>query len=234
MNILLTNDDGYDSYGIRIVKPILEKYGHVVIAAPLDHMSAKSVSITIDRTLKVIEIEKDVFAIDGTPADCVSLALTAFDTKFDLVISGCNNGFNIGYDIIYSGTIGAALQSLVRRIPSIALSCEFNFDLVKEHLDEVLKFIFDKDLLSTEYLLNVNFPKGDVVKGIKLASIYYCKHGDTYVKEGNRYRAYRHLQDNFDDQPDTDCYLVNHGYIAITPLSKTNYHPSLLEEIKNK
>lgn len=235
MNILLTNDDGYDSYGIKIIKPILEKYGKVVIAAPLGHMSAKSVSITIDRAIRVIKTEDDVFAIDGTPADCVSFALTALDTKFDLVISGCNNGFNIGYDTIYSGTVGAALQALVRRKPAIAISCDFNFDLVEEHLDEVLDYIFKNNLLSTEYLLNVNFPKGEVVKGIKLAPLYCCEHGDIYLKEGdNEYRAHRHFQEDFDDEPDSDCYLVNHGYVSITPLSKTNFHKSVLEEIKNK
>ena len=234
MNILLTNDDGYNSEGILILKEKLQKYGNVIIVAPLNHMSAKSVSITLYQGYEVQKMGEDTFVIDGTPADCVSFGLNALDIQFDLVISGCNSGFNLSYDTLYSGTVGAALEALTRQVPSIAFSCNFNFEIVRNHFDKVLKYILDNDLLSTEYLLNVNFPNGEEVEGIKLSSLYYCKHTPYFTKENGKYYVHRHMQVDFSDEPESDCYLVNHGFVSITPLSKTCFHNSVLEDIKKK
>ena len=126
MNILLTNDDGYNSEGIHILKELLNKYGTVVIVAPKGAMSAKSVSITLEKGIKVEQVDKTTFICEGTPADCVSFGCNALSIKFDLVVSGCNNGFNLSYDTMYSGTVGAALEALTYGIPSIAVSREYN------------------------------------------------------------------------------------------------------------
>ena len=99
MNILLTNDDGYLATGICLLKDKLSKYGKVVIVAPKEAMSAKSVAITIGRAVEVKQVENDVFYMDGTPADCVAFGLSSLNIDFDLVVSGCNDGFNISYDI---------------------------------------------------------------------------------------------------------------------------------------
>ena len=232
MNILLTNDDGYNSIGINILKDKLKKYGRVTIVAPLNHMSAKSVAITLREGYVVKEVEEDVFYVDGTPADCVSFGLNAFDIKFDLVISGCNAGFNLSYDTLYSGTVGASLESLTKGIPSIAFSCNFNFDIVTKYFDDVFKYILDNNLLSTEYMLNVNFPNGEEVLGIKLSSLYYAKHETYFVKENGKYYVHRICQEDYSDEPDSDCYLVHHGYVSITPLSKTCFHQEVLDKIK--
>ena len=234
MNILLTNDDGYKSEGILLLKEKLSKYGTVVIVAPLKHMSAKSVSITIGEGFHVHDMGDNVFACDGTPADCVSFACNALNIKFDLVVSGCNNGFNISYDTMYSGTIGAALEALTYRIPSIAVSCEFNFDIVEKHFDEVFKYILDKNLLSKEYLLNVNFPLGDEIKGIKISTLYYRKDDYFFLKKEDGYHAYRTCQSNFSDDQESDCYLVNNGFISITPLNKSYFSKEIYDSIKNK
>lgn len=234
LNILLTNDDGYNSEGILLLKKKLSKYGRVVIVAPLEHMSAKSVSITLGRGYKVEEVEKDVFVCEGTPADCVSFALVAMDIDFDFVVSGCNAGLNISYDTMFSGTIGACLQALVHRKKAFAVSCEFNYDLVDKYFDDVYAYIMDNNLLGEEYLLNINFPKGDEVKGIQLSSLYYAKHDLFYVKEEDGYHARRICQTNFDNQKDSDCYLINHDIVSITPLSRTYFNKELLELLKNK
>ncbi len=236
MNILLTNDDGYNSEGILLLKDKLKKYGIVVIVAPLKHMSAKSVSITLGTGFHVLDMGDNVFACDGTPADCVSFACNALNIKFDLVVSGCNNGFNISYDTMYSGTIGACLEALTYGVKAIAVSCEFNFDLVDKYFDEVFKYVLDKNLLSKEYLLNVNFPMGEVMKGIKLSSLYYNVNQYDYffTKEEDGHHAYRKLKTDYSDDKGSDCFLVRHGYVSITPLNKSYFNRELLEELKNR
>lgn len=234
MNILLTNDDGFNSIGINILKDKLAKYGRVVIVAPLKHMSAKSVAITLGDGYEVKVVDKDVYSVDGTPADCVSFALTALDTKFDVVISGCNAGFNVSYDTLYSGTIGAALEALTKDVKAVAFSCNFNFDIVEKYFEQVFESILEKDLLSSEYLLNVNFPNGEEVLGIKLSSLYYAKHESYFVVENGRYYVHRICQEDYSDEPESDCYLVHHGYVSITPLSKTCFHQSVLTALKGK
>lgn len=222
MNILLTNDDGYSALGINVVYDILKKYGNVYIVAPKKSMSAMSVSITLRKGFEVSQIKENIYAVDGTPADCVSFGLSYLGIKFDLVVSGCNHGFNISYDTLFSGTVGAALMSLTYEIPSIALSCENNFDILNKHLDEVMKFIFDNRLLSSDYLLNVNFPLGESIKGIKISELYYRKDNNYFVKENDKYYAYRNL-DQGEYPLNSDCYLVYNGYVSITPLNKTLY-----------
>ena len=234
MNILLTNDDGYNSEGILLLKEKLLKHGRVVIVAPSKHMSAKSASLTLGEGFYIHEMENDVIVCDGTPVDCVSFACNALDIKFDLVVSGCNNGFNISYDTMYSGTIGAALEALTYRIPSIAVSCEFNFDIVKKHFDEVFKYILDKNLLSKEYLLNINFPLGDEAKGFKISTLYYRNDDYFFIKKEDGYHAYRNCQTDFSDDQNSDCYLVNNRYISITPLNKSYFSKEIYENLKNK
>lgn len=234
MNILLTNDDGYDSKGLLLLKDKLKKYGTVVVVAPREHMSAKSVSITLGKGIKVESIGDNTFIVDGTPADCVSFALCSLNIDFDLVVSGCNNGFNLSYDTMYSGTVGASLESLVYGVKSIAFSCEFNFDIVDKYFSEVFEYILNNNLLSDEYMLNVNFPIGEEVNGYKLTSLYYKKnqYRHYYAKKEDGYYAYRTLLTDYSDDKESDCYAVRHGYISITPLNKSYFSKELFNKIK--
>ena len=114
MNILLVNDDGYKCEGINILFNKLQKYGNVIMVAPKEFMSAKSCSLTLKSSLEFKEFDKNKYYLSGFPADCVSFAFWYFkDIKFDLVVSGCNDGPNISYDTLYSGTIGACLQASI-------------------------------------------------------------------------------------------------------------------------
>lgn len=235
MNILLTNDDGYDSRGINILKDKLSKYGTVVVVAPDSPMSAKSTSITIGRRLHLHKERNNVFSCDGTPADCVSMGISLLDIKFDLIVSGCNNGLNISYDTIYSGTIGACLQALMYRIPAIAFSTPYDkFDLVEKHFEEVFDYILKKNIISDQYLLNVNFPDGEVIKGIELGELYYRNDDQLMKQDGDGYLAYRNMEEEFSKVPDSDCYHVTHDIVSIVPLGRTYFHPALLEEVKKK
>ena len=235
MNILLTNDDGYDSLGIKTLKKLLSKYGTVVIVAPDSQRSANSASLSIGHPLTIDKVEDGVFKCNGTPVDCVSMGICLLNLDFDLVVSGCNNGYNISYDTMYSGTVGAALESLIFRIPSIAVSAPHgtDFETVKKHFDEVWKYIFDNKLTSTEYLLNVNFPKGEV-NGIQIGSLYYRKDQNYFTKMEGGYLAYRYLDKDFDSAKDSDCYLYEHNIVSIVPLRKTYFDKELQKDLLNK
>ena len=223
MNILLTNDDGYDSVGINLVKNKLLKYGRVVVVAPKKMMSAKSVAITVGVSVEVKKVEEDVYYLDGTPADCVAFGLSSLGIKFDLVVSGCNNGLNISYDIMYSGTVGACLQALTFRVPAIAFSQEGDFKIVDKHFDEVMDYIQNNKLLSLDYLLNVNFPVSENALGIEMTSIFYRERVTYYEKRGeNMYYALRQIDDEHCQEVGSDAYAVYHQKISITKIAKTS------------
>src|SRR5690242_349876 len=123
--LLVTNDDGVHAEGLRLLRAALLPLGHVVVVAPSNEQSATSHSITLDRPLRHVEHAADVHAIDGTPADCVYLAL--FEPRFlprrpDLVVSGVNHGANLGTSVFYSGTVAGAREAALRGIPAIAFS----------------------------------------------------------------------------------------------------------------
>ena len=223
MKILLVNDDGYFASGINILYNLLCKKHQVVIVAPKTVMSAKSVSIIVDRDVTVEKINDHTFVMDGTPADCVAFGLSSLNIDFDLVISGCNHGLNVSYDTMYSGTIGACLQALTYRIPAIAISCEHNFDIINNHFLEVFDFVIQKQLLSKEYLLNINFPLGEKIEGIALTHIYYREENTFYIHNGgNSYRASRILHDDKCIDKSSDVYAIQHHLVSITKIKKTS------------
>lgn len=232
MNILLTNDDGYNATGIKLLKKLLSKYGRVVIVAPLQAMSAMSVSITLRKPLHLEKHDIDVYSLSGSPADCVAFGLSSLDIDFDLVVSGCNHGLNISYDVLFSGTVGACLMGLTYRKKCLAISCENNFVVVENYFDKLYQYIISHDLLSSSYLLNVNFPLNEDVKGIKLTSLYYREETTYFKKENEDYIALRDLKHEYDNDIDSDCYAVYHSYISITPLDKTSFNMDLLNRIK--
>ncbi len=130
MNILLTNDDGIDAEGINTLAELLSKHHNVVMVAPENQRSASSHSITIYEPIIVKQVKKsynvEAYSISGTPADCVKVALDKLvPDNIDIVISGINKGLNIGNDILYSGTVSAAIEGSMYKVPSIAVSAEF-------------------------------------------------------------------------------------------------------------
>ncbi|HPY79864.1 MAG TPA: 5'/3'-nucleotidase SurE [Bacilli bacterium] len=233
MNILLTNDDGYSSVGIQLLKKLLTPFGRVIIVAPKESMSAKSCSITLGKPIQIEKMEEDVFACSGTPADCVSFALSNLEINFDLVVSGINHGVNVSYDTMYSGTVAACLEALIFRKPTIAFSVETNFDLVMNHFKEVWDYIFDNHLLTRTFLLNVNFPD-DEVKGIAVGKLHYRQDRNYFVKKEDGYFAYRYVEDISRAKPDTDLYQINHGIVSIVPLNRTYFSSSTYTKLKKK
>ena len=123
MNILIANDDGVFAPGIQALADALKPLGSVVVVAPESERSGFSSALTLDRPLRPIQIAEDVWAVNGTPADCVYLSMNGlFDFEFDLVVSGINSGANLGDDVLYSGTVGAAFEGRLMKQPAIAVS----------------------------------------------------------------------------------------------------------------
>ena len=183
MNILVVNDDGYKSEGIKILAEAMKSYGNIYVVAPHSEQSAKSVSITIHHPVTIHQHKDHYYSVEGTPSDCVRMALKKLNLPIDLVVSGINNGFNIGIDTIYSGTIGAAMQGLIAGLPAIAFSTDYGaFSIAKREIPNVLKWIFDHQLYSQKYVLNVNFQAEQYKrsKGIEVTYVDIYPHGSMY------------------------------------------------------
>ena len=238
--ILVVNDDGYDAIGIQILARHLLKYGDVTVYAPKDHQSAQSQAITCFQPIKreeVFALGYKCYKVDGKPADCVRFA-TGIEEEFDLVVSGINNGFNIGIDTLYSGTIGAATDANLHGISSIALSApRGKVEAFEPHLDMVLEKCFEvaKHFDGEMYCLNVNFPKDEKdIKGYKLTHVGYFVDDLTMIEYNDGFKpvAYNQHYDKNDLSIDYAAHMA--GYISITPLTwdKTNNkHFELLKNI---
>jgi len=166
MRILLTNDDGWDAKGLSILKDVVEKLGEVWIVAPAVPMSGISHQITFEKPMKLEERGPKVFSLTGTPADCVRIGTTQLDLEFDWVLSGINNGANLGADIYVSGTFAATREAVLRGCRSIALSqhrrkfkAEFDWTNTREMAAEVLgSMLSQANSRSPGTAINVNFP----------------------------------------------------------------------------
>lgn len=234
MKILLTNDDGYNAQGIILLRDKLLKYGDVTIVAPFEHMSAKSASITLGDWLKVDKIDDHTYAVHGTPTDCTSLALGGLNINCDVVVSGCNNGPNLSYDVLLSGTIGACFGAAVFHKKTVAFSAPFDdFTCLIEHFDEIWEYINKHNLLSEEYVLNVNLPRGPY-KGIALARLFYRNDRYYYDQKEDMYYALRDTQEYLEMPEDADCRLVKEGYVVITPVSRIPFDDAQFEAVKKK
>ena len=234
MRFLLTNDDGYNAQGIILLRDKLLKYGDVTIVAPYQHMSGKSISITLGEWLKVDRIDDFTYAVHGTPADCTSMALAGLYIDCDIVVSGCNNGPNLSYDVLLSGTVGACLGAAVHRKKTVAFSAPYDdFSCLIEHFDEIWEYITKNNLLSEKYVLNVNLPRGQY-RGNALARLFYRKDRYYYQQKKDEYYALRDTQEYLEMPEDCDCRLHKEGYVTITPVSRVPFDEALFEELQKK
>ncbi len=226
MRILISNDDGYQADGIIQLAKSLGEIAEVIVVAPSENKSAASSSLTIGKPLKPIQIEKNVYAIDATPSDCVHLALCGFIKKsIDIVVTGINFGANLGDDVIYSGTVAGAIEGRFLGLPSIAMSlasweCK-NFDTAGE-IAKLLVAQINKAPLANNTIINVNVPDIPMteIKGIKSTRL------------GNRHKSEPSIQDlknpslywigengkEADNGEGTDFHAVSNNFVSVTPL----------------
>ena len=244
MHILVSNDDGYLSPGIRALASAMHEFGEVSVFAPEIDKSGSSNSLTLDRPLRVKKSDLGFYYINGTPTDCVHLATTTIlKTPPDLVVTGINCGRNMAEDIYYSGTVAAAMEGFMMGIPSIAYSLNsINFQNLQTAV-KVAKQITSKWIsLSPQppFLFNVNIPD---VPFDKLEGIEICRPGkragamkaqETKSPKGDLFYWVGPVGKPIDDdQIGTDFYALKNNRASITPL-KTNMHDeSYTDEIRN-
>ena len=229
MNILISNDDGYKSSRLLMLKDILSLYGNVYVSAPLNQRSGASISITIKDKNKYKKIEDNFIAIDGTPADTITMGLSYFnDVDFDLVVTGINYGYNTSVDALYSGTVGASLIASTNGIPSIALSAShLEDDNLKEKAMFIIEYIFKNKILNVAPLININIPLINPL-GIKVCKMYPPSFSDFAIKDGDGFIPKR-VPLSLNDDNHNDHYYVSKGYYTISAMK-----PSLEDEVLNK
>src|SRR6266404_3977420 len=239
--ILLSNDDGVAAPGIAAAREALKEIGDVVVAAPDRERSASSHSISLDRPLRVDEVDKGVFAIDGTPVDCVYLALLHLVPRRPaLVVSGINDGYNLGSDVFYSGTVAGAVEAALRGVPSIAVSLERRKPQDFSHAAAFLKALAVETVargpgsIPDASLLSVNVPPGPV-QGYQVTFLGRRVYRDQVeVRQDLRGRSYYWIggpEENATDLPGSDCSAVRAGLASVTPLALDLTHTKLLGEL---
>ncbi|EAI3337888.1 5'/3'-nucleotidase SurE [Campylobacter upsaliensis] len=234
--ILITNDDGFESEGLKKLVKMLKKEfkAKITVVAPATEKSACSHSITLTKPLRFVRVSKRFYKLDdGTPADCVYLALaTLYKNRLpDLVISGINMGANVGEDITYSGTCAGAMEAVLQGIPALALSQfyktnekELNFKNALNITKELVEKIFNQGFpLDKKEFLNVNFPSPkSKFKGVKICKagkrVYNFKaHANTNPR-GVEYFWLASANLDFEDEKNSDIALLKQGYATITPI----------------
>ncbi|WP_445715575.1 5'/3'-nucleotidase SurE [Flavobacterium sp.] len=232
--ILVTNDDGIVAPGIRALIEVMKEIGEVVVVAPNSPQSAMGHAITINNTLKLeqVHLDKDLaqeFSCSGTPVDCVKIAVNEIlKRKPDLCVSGINHGSNSSINVIYSGTMSAAVEAGIEGIPAIGFSLldyswNADFSQIKSHVKQITSEVLKKGL-PEGVILNVNFPKlsKEEIKGVKI-----CRQAKAMWQEEFDKRTNPHGKDyywltgkfvNLDKGTDTDEWALENGYISIVPV----------------
>ena len=225
MLILVTNDDGINALGLHVLEKVASAFGEVVTVAPETEQSGASHAITLLRPLRLAQAGANRFSLDGTPTDCVFIALShVMDRRPDLVLSGVNRGPNLGYDVLYSGTVAAAMEAALKGIPAISfsLACDMDsMDDTAEHVRRVLKTLVP-GIMGRGVALNVNIPGGVDVRGYRAARLgTRIYSGEVISRSDPRGRHYLWIGGSrvtMDNENDTDCGLIQQGYVTITPL----------------
>ena len=219
MRILITNDDGINAIGIKLLIEKAKKYGEIYVVAPKEEMSATSHAINVRGKIEYKKIDDRTYYVASTPGDCVRFAYYGLKLDFDMIFSGVNKGFNVGEDIWYSGTVAAVFEANSLKKKAIAFSCDReSFDGFITHFDEVMDYIYNNHLFDYCELLNVNFPKNP--KGIRITRQGLCNF-ITYFDTDEHYTSqegYPNFENDIDKlHYDTSC--VMNDYISITPLT---------------
>jgi len=242
MRILLTNDDGYDAENIKSIYKELSVNHEVWIVAPKNNCSGMSAAISYLNEIEVIKLDERIYAVDGTPADCSYLGLLSiFDFEFDIVISGINHGANIGNDVLYSGTVGAAIGGRNLKYPPIAISVASyaakDIDFISKKSVELIENIVLSNMLSGK-VININFPdiNQNEFKGVLATAL---SKRDVPAKpiriddsSSNTYRYKYNLSgEPLEDKYMTDAEAVKNGYVSFSVLDYSLNSVNFFEEI---
>jgi 5'-nucleotidase len=244
MKILLTNDDGYQAPNIQNLYRKLSQNHDVWIIAPENNCSGMSAAISFLKDTEIRQVEERIYAVDGTPADCTYFGLLGIvDFEFDMVVSGINHGANLGTDVIYSGTVGAAVGGRKLKYPPLALSVAsyetVNMDFIVNKTSKIIDTIKSLPEQFHGKVFNVNFPdlSEDECKGIKITSL--AKRGvpskPIVISSDGDIKKYRYnLSGEPVDEPTlTDARAVKDGYISVSILDYDLDQKPLRENLKS-
>ena len=230
--ILVTNDDGHFSPGIHALADALRPLGRVTIVAPQTEASAVGHALTLRRPLRLDKVGEDVYAVDGTPTDCVNIAIDeVLDGKPDIVVSGINKGLNIGDDVTYSGTVAGALEGALLGYPAIAVSLQFthgewNFEPAARIAAELAKALLAQPL-SGRTFLNINVPQGQIhgVRTTVQARRNHITKVDQRIDPRRQpYFWIEEAEDDWEPQDESDHRAIQEGWVSVTPL-----HPDMTD-----
>ena len=246
--ILITNDDGFASKGLRVLDEVAQEFGDVIVMAPERNASGMSHSLTTSRPLRVRTVKiadgLQVYACDGTPVDCVKLAIEYFCPKRpDLVLSGINHGSNSSINVIYSGTMGAVIESTINGFDAVGFSLldhsdDADFSQCVPHIRHIVGRVLEKGL-PTNVSLNVNFPNIPLseVKGIRICREAQAMWSDSFEKRTDpNGRPYWWLTGRFvcDDAVEgTDEWALDNGYVSVVPIHPDYTRYQAIPEIEN-
>src|SRR5688500_6019987 len=240
--ILITNDDGIHSEGIEALEAAMNEVGEVYVVAPASEMSGASHSLTLERPLRIRQVDERHWTVDGTPTDCVTLALNrilAPEDRPDICVSGINHGANLGDDATYSGTVAGAVESTILGVPGLAFSLvarrSHDFTESIKVATEVTRKALAQGLPDFT-LVNVNIPKGRpngvrvTKQGFKEAKPVISEHTDP---RGKLYYWIGEERVGFRAEGGTDFEAVDEGFVSVTPMRSdlTNY--LVMEELKS-
>jgi len=235
MKILVSNDDGYFSPGLKILVTHLKKIAEVIVVAPSRNRSGSSSSLTLDKAILVNEVEEKIYSVDGTPTDCVHIALTGLvPFRPDMVISGINDGPNMGDDTIYSGTVAAAMEGFLLGITSYAVSMGNQHPKYYETAARVILELIEKHIKNPNekaLLLNINVPDLPYteIKGFEITRLGKRHEAESAIKttdlSGNNLYWVGAAGKPNDGGPGTDFFAIEENYVSISPIQSdlTNY-----------
>ena len=228
MHILISNDDGYLAPGLVSLQQELKTLARVTVVAPERNRSGASNSLTLDRPLRVQQVDQDFYAVNGTPTDCVHLALTGLlDEEPDMVVSGINSGANLGDDVIYSGTVAAATEGRFLGLPAIAVSlASFTdqlFDTAARATAQVIRRL-QMEGLSEDTILNINVPNVpfEQIRGYQSTRLGFRHRAEPVVRQLDPYQRPVYWVGSPGPAQDagsgTDFHAVENDFVSVTPL----------------
>jgi len=256
MNILLVNDDGVMAPGIRILKKTLDPIANVYIISPMEERSTTGHTLTLDHTIRMTEIENNVYGCSGFPADCTLMGVgylfrhKLINQKIDLVISGINRGANLGQDVYYSGTVAAAREAVFHSLPAISVSTCLDFktndksDSYYYTASNFIKLLIESNVQSIippMSMLNINVPwkLQENIRGARVTRVGFRNYSEEIAERtdfrGRNYYWIGGIYRGFEALEESDCMAIHDDCISISPMKVNEYgvsHEELMVETK--
>ena len=244
MHILLSNDDGWFSAGLAALRTQLESLGKVTVVAPDRNRSGASNSLTLDAPLRVESVGQNAWSVNGTPTDCVHVAITGLlDEEPDMVVAGINHGANLGDDVLYSGTVAAAMEGRFLGLPAVACSLVLNggehFDAAAVLARRIIEPLLGERPLPPSTILNVNIPDRPLsdINGLRATRLGFRHKAEPAIRavDANARPVWwvGPAGAGQDAGPGTDFDAINNGYVSVTPIQVDLTEHSAVNQISD-